>query len=134
MVVQFTSAWGSPRAVSGRRTDYRLLPATGTARDTSALALWTYTSPLVTGPGAQQPQVPPTAADVWDLEQWAGLQRARRAVAFLGARGADAWLEALGRDPEVWREAAAAVLLAEDWDVAAADPARGACGATSFVG
>lgn len=52
------------------------------------------------------------------------MQRARRAVTFLGARGADAWLEALGRDPEVWREAAAAVLLADDWDVAAADPAR----------
>lgn len=126
VVVRFRSLWEAASPAGLRDSpDHRLLPSTGGARETSALALWAYASPPVTDGRAPGMQLPLTAADLWDPDQWAGLHRARRAVTLLGARGADAWLQALGRDPQVWREAAASVLLADDWDVTAADPARG---------
>ncbi|TCR15921.1 hypothetical protein [Streptomyces sp. BK205] len=126
VVVQFKSGWGSTSPTAS--PDHRLLPSAGAVRDTSALALWTYVSPLAANRSARELDLPLTAADLRDPDQWAGLHRARRAVTLVGDRGADAWLKALGRNPEVWREAAAAVLLADDWDVAVADPDRGGVG------
>ncbi|WP_369220585.1 hypothetical protein AB5J52_00130 [Streptomyces sp. R39] len=98
VVVQFKSGWGSTSPTGS--PDHRLLPSAGAMRDTSALALWTYVSPLAADRSGRELQLPLTAADLWDPDQWAGLHRARRAVTLLGARGADAWLGALGRNPE----------------------------------
>ncbi|MDX2557251.1 hypothetical protein [Streptomyces stelliscabiei] len=136
VVVQFASDWQGPRHTASARTCQELLPAGGTAHRTSALALWkTLQAPANTpSPGPRgisyyasphEPVQPVMDPQQWDDRQRASLDHARHTVLLAGARGADPWLVALERDPEVWREAAAAVLLEDDWEGGDPAPGRG---------
>jgi hypothetical protein len=127
VVVQFKSGWGdSSRAASGR-TWQQLLPAGGLAQRMNVLCLWQPHQPSYGAPAhfprtvpysnwVLERELPVIDPEQFDGQQRASLDRARREVLLAGARGADRWLAALERNPDAWRDAAAAVLLEDDWE------------------
>lgn len=128
VVVQFASAWQDTGRTTVGHAAHEILPSGGRARDMSALALWTGSPVPDPGPAAglrRDLTLPAVDPQQWDDRQRVSLDRARHAVLISGACGADPWLTALERDPEVWREAAATVLLEDDWEATDTAPARG---------
>ncbi|MFD9114156.1 hypothetical protein [Streptomyces bottropensis] len=132
VVVQFASEWQDPHLMAPARACQGLLPSGASTHRTSVLSLWKTVHPPAHGPrvvtfgnctldGGQ----PVTVPQQWDDRLRASLDRARHAVLLTGSRGADPWLVALERDPEVWREAAATVLLEDDWEADDTTPDRG---------
>jgi hypothetical protein len=136
VLVQFKSGWGDTSRAASDRICHQLQPAGGPAQRMNILCLWQV--PLSSSGGAaygprmvsysdwvlegERPVIDP---EQFDGRQRASLDRARREVLLAGARGADRWLAALERDPDAWRDAAAAVLLEDDWEANEITPDQG---------
>ncbi|MFB6643767.1 hypothetical protein ACFCYF_41795 [Streptomyces chartreusis] len=136
VVVQFKSEWADSSRTASNHSWHQLQPVGGLAQRMNVLCLWQPPQPSYGAP-AHIPRMVPYSdwvlkgeqpvmdAQHFDVRQRASLDRARSTVLLAGPRGADPWLAALERDPDMWREAAASVLLEDDWEANETTPDRG---------